>query len=135
MVVGTSSCFVSEPKNEYIRYMLIRMSIIKELDSETNKELANKQRRQIACVDVEKKGVKIVPFGRPFRKRLNLLCLLSPIVSVKLLFRTSSMIIRTMCLSGRSLSCCQIDKHGTILLLGPKQIINVLSKQNSLIHG
>ena len=32
-------------------------------------------------------------------------------------------------------SSCQIDKHGTSLLLGLKQFLNVLSKQNSLIHG
>ena len=32
-------------------------------------------------------------------------------------------------------SSCQIDKHGTSLLLGLKRILNVLSKQNSLIHG
>ena len=44
----------------------------------------------------------------PFLRRRNLLCLLSSVVRLKLLFRISSEMIRTMCLFGRSLSSLQV---------------------------
>ena len=43
-----------------------------------------------------------------FLRRRSLLCLLSPVIRVKLRFRTSSIIILTMCLSGSSLSSLQV---------------------------
>ena len=33
------------------------------------------------------------------------------------------------------MSSCQIDKHGTGLLFCLKRILNVLRKQNDLVHG
>ena len=98
---------------------------------------------------LKRRGGNTNPCGTPFFRRRSLLGLLSLMVRVKLLFRTSSMIIRTMCLSGTSLSSfqarplvpdsvisnCQIDKHGTNLLFYLKNILNVLRKQNDLIYG
>ena len=55
----------------------------------------------------EADALTTTPSRRFFRRR-NLLRLLSPVVRVKLLFRTSSMITRTMCLSGRNLSSLQV---------------------------
>ena len=54
------------------------------------------------------RGAKTDLCGAPFFWRRSLLGLLSPVVRVKLLFRTSSMIIRTVCLSSRSLSSLQV---------------------------
>ena len=58
-----------------------------------------------------KRGAKTNPWGTPFFRRRNLHCLPLPVVSVKLLFWTSFMIIRIMCLSGRSLSSLRVG-HG-----------------------
>ena len=57
---------------------------------------------------LKRRGAKTDPCGRPFRKRRNLLRLLSPMERVKLLFRISSIIIWIMCLSGTSLSSLQV---------------------------
>ena len=57
---------------------------------------------------LKRRGAKIDPCRRPFFRRWILLGLLSPVVRVELLFRTSSMIIWIMCLSGRSLSSLQM---------------------------
>ena len=56
----------------------------------------------------KRRGAKIDVCGTPFLSRRSLLGLLSPMVRIEFLFRTSSMIIRTMCLSGRSLSSLQV---------------------------
>ena len=89
---------------------------------------------------LNRREAKIDPGGTPFLRRRNLLCLLSSVERVKLGFRTSSMIILTMCLSGRSLkqlagkamvpdsviSSCQIDKYGTGFLFSLERILDVL---------
>ena len=74
----------------------------------------NRQRRHTSwrlwkadCRCVCRKEAKTDPCATPFFRRRSLLGLLSPVDRVKLLFRISSMIIRTMCLSGRSLSSCR----------------------------
>ena len=65
--------------------------------------------RQIVCVYMlKRRGAKTDPCGKPFFRHQSLLGLLSSVVRMKLLFRTSSMIIRVMCLSGRSLSSLQV---------------------------
>jgi len=78
---------------------------------------------------LERRGAKTDPCGMPFLRHHNLLRLLPPVVRVKLRLPTSSMIMRTMCLSGsnrRSLKmrpryrnvvgCCEMDKHSSGLL-------------------
>ena len=97
---------------------------------------------------LKSRAAKTDPCGTPFFRFRNLLGLLSPVVKVKFLFRTGSMIIPTMCLSGRSLSCLQVrpcarqchtqlsDRqtwHQPFLCL--KRILNVLRKHNNLVYG
>ena len=57
---------------------------------------------------LNRREAKTDPWGTLFLRRSSLLCLLSPVVRVKLRFQTSSMIILTMCLSGISLSSMQV---------------------------
>ena len=57
---------------------------------------------------LKRRGAKIDLCETPFFRRRSQLDLLSPVVKMKLLFRTSSIIIQTMCLSGRSLSSLQV---------------------------
>ena len=97
---------------------------------------------------LKRRGAKTDLRGRPVFRRRSLPDLLSPVVRVKLLFRTSSMIIWTMGLSAGSqqltgeamapdsvISSCQIDEHGTSVLFCFKRILNVLRKQNDLMYG
>ena len=99
---------------------------------------------------LKRRGTKIDSCGRPFFWRRSLLGLLSPVVRVNLLFQTCSMITWNMCLSVRQkfqqladeatvpdsiISSCQIDKHGTSLLLCLKRFLTVFQKQNDLVHG
>ena len=58
---------------------------------------------------VKSRGAKADPCRTPFLRRRNLLRLLLPVVRVKLRLPTSSMIMRTMCLSGRNRSSLQVE--------------------------
>ena len=63
-----------------------------------------------------KGGWKTDPCGTPFIRCHNLLCFLLPVVRVKLLLLTSSMITRSMCLSGRSPNSLQMrPRYQTVL--------------------
>ena len=87
--------------------------------------------------------------GTPFFRRRSVLGLLSPVVRVKLLFPTKfrdhldHVLVRqkSQQLAGEAtvpdsvISNCQIYKHGTRLLFCLKRTLNVLRKQNDLIHA
>ena len=57
---------------------------------------------------LKRRGAKTDPCEMPFLRRRNLLRLLLPVVRVKLRLPTSSMITRTMCLSGNDRSDLQV---------------------------
>ena len=61
-------------------------------------------------IDIKKEGAKTDFWGKSFLRGRRSLCLLSPVVRVKLLFRISSKMIRTMCLSGRILAACRYGR-------------------------
>ena len=97
-----------------------------------------------------KRGAKTDPWGTPFFKRCNLLCLLSPPVddskaSVldELHDHTDHVPImqEPQQLAGEAavpycvVCCCQVYKHGTGLLFCLKAVLkDVLSKQNYLVR-
>jgi len=58
---------------------------------------------------VKSRGSREDPCRAPFLRRRNLRRLLLAVVRVKLRFPTSSMIMRTMCLSGRNRSSLQVE--------------------------
>jgi len=105
---------------------------------------------QVRDVDVEQKGRQADPWGTPFLRRRNLLLLLFPMVRVKLLLPTISMIMWVDNVSIRQQSqqfagkvgvsysfvgCCEVYKHSSDLPFSRKAILDVLCQHGDLVYG
>ena len=97
---------------------------------------------------LKSRAAKTDPCKTPFFRFRSLLGLLSPVVKVKFLFRTGSLIIWTMCLSARSLRSlqvrlrCQTVSYAAVRSTNTapaffclKRILDALRKQNDLVCG
>jgi len=65
---------------------------------------------------LKRRGARTDPRGTPLLRRRNLLRLLLAVVRVNLILPTSSMIKRTMCLSGSNRSNLQVQAALTVVI-------------------
>ena len=93
-------------------------------DKSTTYAYFESQYWKVIYVDVKKRGAETNSWGKAFLRHRNLLCLHSPVMRVKYLLQTSSMIMQTMFLSGRSHKSLQVKPRRQVVSYAPVWLNN-----------